>query len=691
MAFHSLTNDAFKFVIEKCGAVQAFDWRYYELRVVCCQRISSECLKTNFRSFRNYEKTDYLKLYCTEIDIKRAALELENGNVLNDLKLEFDKKWTLLTINDKMQGFLDLHIRIPLGMKSFWRIPSLRALMRVPPFHAGMSRSTKQSSISMEIRQHSTHVLLFGGFRFGGVRIHSSKKDQGAFALDLAGKCLDYYSEWFGIPCPLPKCDLIAIPDFCMGAMENWGLVTYREVCLLVDQLKSSTRGKQGVALTVAHELGHFWFGNLVTMKWWTDLWLKEGFASFMEYMAVDKLCPEFNIWRSFLDYEVASGFSLDSMRNSHPIEDVNALMSSWTKQMGKLPLVSVEQEVEGKERVLKLQQARFIADGGADEMKLFVAGPHRNNFCTDPSKPVSKLLFTKKKDVFTVNDLKPTDWIRLIFLSPSYFYFLFLDECWNFWFYRVHYSDEMLGALLRAVESKQMLVADRFGLAQDLFALVESGKIAVSSFLKFVAASSNEDEYIVWTAVDGGSPVSRTAWSQSSKVSDGNRIKTKILRAQANNRTSLKKFDDDADLIPDLRKVVFGCAGRSNDKERSAKLQKIFDTCGFSEVENLVSLLWLRRQTGCEKHEVITKEIWLSEQFIVPMCTKKSSSSQSSEAFVADFESFCKDSFDSHEIEVLDRPIKQIVESIRLNVKLLKENAVDMKSFLTTHGQMMK
>ncbi|VDK49860.1 unnamed protein product, partial [Gongylonema pulchrum] len=103
--------------------------------------------------------------------------------------------------------------------------------------------------------------------------------------------------------------------------MENWGLVTYREVALLVEPTKSSTRQKSHVALVVAHELAHLWFGNLVTMKWWTDLWLKEGFASFMEYMFVGYNYPEFRIWLRFVNDELASGFNLDALKSSHPIE----------------------------------------------------------------------------------------------------------------------------------------------------------------------------------------------------------------------------------------------------------------------------------------------------------------------------------------------------------------------------------
>jgi len=141
------------------------------------------------------------------------------------------------------------------------------------------------------------------------------------FALDIAVKCLDFYEDYFDIPFPLPKSDMIALPDFSNGAMENWGLVTYREQCMLVDPKNTSLPTKQYVAMVVAHELAHQWFGNLVTMRWWTDLWLNEGFASWIEYLAIDHLFPEWEMWTQFIVDEQQSAMKLDALDNTHPIE----------------------------------------------------------------------------------------------------------------------------------------------------------------------------------------------------------------------------------------------------------------------------------------------------------------------------------------------------------------------------------
>ncbi|XP_059454323.1 aminopeptidase M1-like isoform X4 [Corylus avellana] len=146
------------------------------------------------------------------------------------------------------------------------------------------------------------------------------KANQGKFALGVAVRTLELYKNYFAMRYTLPKLDMVAIPDFANGAMENYGLVTYRETELLYDDQHSAASNKQWVVIVVAHELAHQWFGNLVTMEWWTHLWLNEGFATWVSYLATDSLFPEWNIWTQFLD-ELTEGLKLDGLAESHPIE----------------------------------------------------------------------------------------------------------------------------------------------------------------------------------------------------------------------------------------------------------------------------------------------------------------------------------------------------------------------------------
>ncbi len=171
----------------------------------------------------------------------------------------------------------------------------------------------------------STYLLAFVIGRFNSKTIKNEHgtlittyaplnhpEDSVDFANEVAAKSLEFYDNKFGVPYPLEKLDQVAIPDFEAGAMENWGLVTYRESMLLADKTVTMDT-KKSIALTVAHELSHQWFGDLVTMKWWDDLWLNESFASVMEYIAVDKIYPDFNIWEGFFTGDCMAALNRDS------------------------------------------------------------------------------------------------------------------------------------------------------------------------------------------------------------------------------------------------------------------------------------------------------------------------------------------------------------------------------------------
>lgn len=144
--------------------------------------------------------------------------------------------------------------------------------------------------------------------------------DQCNYASEVGPKVLKYYEDTFRIPFPLKKVDEIAIPDFSAGAMENWGLVTYRETALLFAPNVSSNSNKLRIAQVIAHELAHQWFGNLVTMKWWTDLWLNEGFATYVASLGVRHLSPE---WESYNEESLENTLAIfrrDAQLSSHPI-----------------------------------------------------------------------------------------------------------------------------------------------------------------------------------------------------------------------------------------------------------------------------------------------------------------------------------------------------------------------------------
>ncbi|RYO95948.1 hypothetical protein DL765_011686 [Monosporascus sp. GIB2] len=170
------------------------------------------------------------------------------------------------------------------------------------------------------------YVEAFTERRYNGkqlpVRVYTTRglKEQGRWALEHAPKTIDLFSESFGIDYPLPKSDLLAVHEFTHGAMENWGLVTYRTTAVLFDEKTSDARYKNRVAYVVAHELAHQWFGNLVTMDWWDELWLNESFATWAGWYAVNTFHPDWQVWAQFVNEGMEMAFKLDGMRASHPI-----------------------------------------------------------------------------------------------------------------------------------------------------------------------------------------------------------------------------------------------------------------------------------------------------------------------------------------------------------------------------------
>ena len=163
------------------------------------------------------------------------------------------------------------------------------------------------------------------GVRVGVFATKAHQAKELDFALDIAKRAIEFYEDFYQTPYPLPHSWQLALPDFSAGAMENWGLVTYREAYLLLDPDNTSLDMKQLVATVITHELAHQWFGDLVTMKWWDDLWLNESFANMMEYVSVAALQPDWKIWELFQTSEAPMALQRDATDGVQPVHvDVN-------------------------------------------------------------------------------------------------------------------------------------------------------------------------------------------------------------------------------------------------------------------------------------------------------------------------------------------------------------------------------
>jgi puromycin-sensitive aminopeptidase len=377
------------------------------------------------------------------------------------------------------------------------------------------------------------------------------KANQGKFALDVAVKTLGIYKDYFDTPYTLPKLDMIAIPDFAAGAMENYGLVTYRETALLYDDQHSAAANKQRVAVVVAHELAHQWFGNLVTMEWWTHLWLNEGFATWVSYLAADGLFPEWKIWSQFL-HECTDGLQLDGLAESHPIEveinharEIDEIFDaiSYRKGASVIRMLQSYLGAQSFQRSLASYIKRHACSNAKTE-DLWAAleegsGEPVNKLMTSWTKqqgyPVVSVKLNNQNLEFDQSQFLSSGaqgeghWIIPITLCFGSYdvrkNFLLQtksetrdikellgsqiaeDKSANSWiklnvdqtgFYRVKY-DELLAAKLRyAVEKRLLSPSDRFGILDDTFALCMAGKESLTSLINLMGAYREEDDYTV-------------------------------------------------------------------------------------------------------------------------------------------------------------------------------------------------
>ncbi|XP_034291427.1 aminopeptidase N isoform X1 [Pantherophis guttatus] len=169
--------------------------------------------------------------------------------------------------------------------------------------------------------QHNTLIQIWG-------RPKSIKEGQGDYALNVSWPILSFFEQQYNVPYPLKRLDQVALPDFNAGAMENWGLITYRESALLFDPEFSSIGNKERIVTVIAHEVAHQWFGNLVTLEWWNELWLNEGFASYVEYLGANEAEPTWNIKDLIVPNDVYRVMAIDALASSHPLsspaEEIN-------------------------------------------------------------------------------------------------------------------------------------------------------------------------------------------------------------------------------------------------------------------------------------------------------------------------------------------------------------------------------
>ncbi len=407
----------------------------------------------------------------------------------------------------------------------------------------------------------STYLLFFGVGAFDVIQDETDDRVRAVttpgmtpyagFGLEFGRKALQFCEQYYRIPYPLPKMDLLAIPDFAFGAMENWGAITFRENLLLHYPDSTSRSGEERICEVIAHEIAHQWFGNLVTPSDWKYLWLNESFATFFGYGVVDHHYPKWGVWEQFLGGQTAAALARDGMHETFAIEipggdhvvinsstapiiyskggsilrqvkgyigednfrngltrylethayenaashhlwdaleavseqPISAMMQSWIEQPG-YPLVSARKE--GDKLILNQQRFTYLA----------------NSFDQLWDIPVTIALFNTSGEKRIVQTLlkEPEQCVQLDEEPVAY-----KLNAGQSGFYRVRYDDAQAPAFLsRLVQSRDLPPEDRWGLQNDLYALVRNGQVGIDDYLGLLTSYRQEDAYLPIVSIAG-------------------------------------------------------------------------------------------------------------------------------------------------------------------------------------------
>lgn len=437
------------------------------------------------------------------------------------------------------------------------------------------------------------------------------------FGLEIAAASLKFFEEYYGIPYPGDKLDLLAIPDFASGAMENLGAITFRETALLVDEQTGTHAERERVADVVAHENAHMWFGDLVTMSWWNGLWLNEAFATFMEMLAVDAWKPEWKRWDAF-GVSRAAAFSVDGLLSTRPIEypvrapkDADAMFDVLTYEKGASVLRMLEQHIgptafrEGVRHYL-----RAHAYGNADTNDLWVALGQAakqavpelmNGWIFQPGYPLvtvrqdneTELVLSQQRFTYLSSPESTeqrwqipvplritaggtTEHRRLLLTDrevrvslPKGARHLFVNEEGH-GFYRVRYDSPLLQRILEAGVD-HLAPSERFNLVSDVWATTVSGLTPLSDYLYLTSRFTGERDKNVWAVLlDSFSFLNRIIAAEDRPVLEAF-VRARLMPAVTELTWQPKPGEDE--LVRQLRGELIGAMGKlGNDPATHAQ-----------------------------------------------------------------------------------------------------------------------
>lgn len=447
------------------------------------------------------------------------------------------------------------------------------------------------------------------------------------YSLKEAIGCIEFYNDYFGTPYPLEKCDQVALPDFDAGAMENWGLVTYRETALLADPKNRSISSEQYISLVIAHELSHQWFGNLVTMQWWDDLWLNESFASLMEFIALDHLHPDWQVWEDYTASDAVMASNRDVFSDVQPVRiDVNdpAEISSlfdgaivyakggrllkmlreyigedafraglkqyfkrhayvnttrddlWNvlEESSKKPVSTIMNSWLEQSGLPRLQISQRGAEVKLLQERLVLDEPEATNqlwqipLLSDPKLPVD--LLAEKEAVITAPSSEPV---------------LFNEHASGH--YVVDYEDKQQKQALReALKNGEINASGRINALNDLILLARAGEDSLISGLELISACSHEPRDGVWALMGSILGHARVLTEGSSVAEAGLKSFSYKLAKDQHAQLGWEAETDEDVNTTQLRRTVAGLALASEDETVIKEALERFDSALPAELD---------------------------------------------------------------------------------------------------------
>ncbi len=478
-------------------------------------------------------------------------------------------------------------------------------------FVAGdLQRATTATKSGVEVNVYATPAQSAGSLNW---------------ALQHAAQTIDFFNEYFGVPYPLPKSDHVALPDFSSGAMENWGLVTYRETALLADPATASVSTRQYIATVIAHELSHQWFGNLVTMKWWNNLWLNESFATLMEYLATDALHPDWRQWDEFANNEGVAALRRDSIDGVQPVQtdvsspaEISALFDGaivYAKGGRLLRMMQLWIGDEAFRAGLKQYFTRFkYGNTTGDDLWECLSqasgkdvGALMNTWISQPGYPVvyaslNNGELTLRQEQFFTGPHQPSDRLwpipldandqrlpeilkeREQRLSPAPDGLLLLNHQ-NASHFITCYDDTLRARILQAITDGILTPAQRAQYLNEQILLARGGLIASSTLVEALAAFQNESNQTVWEIIS-------LAISDLKKFVDQDEAAEKLLRRLSGKlarpqfeRLGWNKHPGEPESDSKLRAAIIDCMLYSEDTAAISTARQLYQNTPLAEL----------------------------------------------------------------------------------------------------------